>query len=1090
MRKTKKRFLSALLACAMIISLFPFAAFADAPATELPTVDENGVITLTKDVTLTSACIIDAGASLTIDLNGHKITNANGQNTIENHGTLVINDSSQDKTGVVDNISHGKAAIYNYPTGTVTLNGGTFDRSYEKGSTSEENGGNSYYTLKNFGTMTINPGVTVQQDGTSNGGTTGKYSSLVANGWYSISTAGQEGQEPEKVGNGATLTINGGTFKGGLNTIKNDDCGTVVIKDGTFTNFAQAVVQNHNILTIEGGNYAASADTSLTTYGVDNCGCVAETDIGTLTITGGTFSNVTYAVYDRSTENAQVNISGGSFSGSKAAVAKSVSSKATISITGGTFSSDVSSLVPVNYECTKDESTGKFTVQKMDNKLAVGSTTDNNGDVSATLEGTFVGNSTGTDEGTTVANNAVSVNITTGESAASTNKTELTVNADTAKSLANADELTVKSDVATVTLDQTALAKMQNVTSNVVITVEKNTSTSTNTNVEASYTVTVESNSKNLLPDGQDNGTVTITVPTSDTNVQPWYVFNNIYVEKLNVVSTTNDSITFEIGHLSTIELLKSAPTTGTAVGSITTNGTVTYYDDAASFITAINGASAGSVVNLMADVAANTATNSGNISAVLHIANGITINGNGYTLSYNGDDAIKHIINVTANDTTINDLIIDATNANYGVHFYCTTSGTLNKVNISNANYACVNVNGAQNIVIKDSTLNKGNGYECIEYAIGNSVQKIPSMSISNVSFDATPYVFADKTTTATMKTIMTGDPTNEEILDKILENVAYTNPSGGKLNIVAQFADAAGEGNSYLTGSVESTYQPPYTGKYSYEITVADTDNGSISVDKYATEGEKVTLTVSPDKAYKLDELTVTANGKDVELTDNGDGTYTFTMPSSKVQISATFVEDENYEEPTPEEPSSDMPFGDVNTGDWFYDVVKYAYDNGLMTGTSATTFEPNTTTTRGMIVAILNRLEGNPTAADAGFADVNSGDWYADAVNWAASVGIVNGYSDTQFGPNDPITREQMAAILYNYAEYKGYDVSARADISSYDDAANVSDWAIESVQWANAMGLVNGMTDTTLDPQGNATRAQIAAILSRYLTGING
>ena len=1084
MRKTKKRFLSVLLACAMIISLFPIAAFAD--STSLPQA-EDGVITLTEDVTLTSACIIDAGASLTIDLNGHKITNADGQNTIENRGTLIINDSSQGKTGVVDNISHGKAAIYNYPTGTVTLNGGTFDRSYEKGSTSEENGGNSYYTLKNFGTMTINPGVTVQQDGTSNSGTTGKYSSLVANGWYSISTAGQEGQEPEKVGNGATLTINGGTFKGGLNTIKNDDCGTVVIKDGTFTNFAQAVVQNHNILTIEGGNYAASADTSLTTYGVDNCGCVAETDIGTLTITGGTFSNVTYAVYDRSTKNAQVNISGGSFSGSKAAVAKSVSSKATISITGGTFSSDVSSLVPVNYECTKDESTGKFTVQKMDNKLAVGSTTDNSGNVSATLEGTFVGNSTGTDEDTDVADNTVSVDITTGESAANTNKTELTVNADTAKSLANADELTVKSDVATVTLDQTALAKMQNVTSDVVIAVEKNTST--DNNVAASYTVTVESNNTNLLPDGQDNGTVTITVPTSDTTVQPWYVVGSIYVEKLNVVSTTENSITFEIGHLSTIDLLKSAPTTGTAVGSITTDGTVTYYDDAASFITAINGAKADSVVDLMADVAADSTLSADSISAVLHVVNGITINGNGYTLSYNGSSAIKHIINVTADDTTINDLIIDATNANYGVHFYCTTSGTLNKVNISNAKYACVSVNGAQNIVIKDSKLNKGNGYECIEYAMGSGVQKIPSMSISNVSFDATPYVLADKTTTNAMKTIMNGDPTNEEILNKILENVAYTNPNGGKLNIVAQFAGATGTGE-YLTGSVESTYQPPYTGKYSYAINVANMDNGSVSVDKYATEGEKVTLTVSPDKAYKLDELTVTANGKDVELTDNGDGTYTFTMPGSKVQISATFVEDENYEEPTPEEPSSDMPFGDVNTGDWFYDVVKYAYDNGLMTGTSATTFEPNTTTTRGMIVAILNRLEGNPTAADAGFADVNSGDWYADAVNWAASVGIVNGYSDTQFGPNDPITREQMAAILYNYAEYKGYDVSARADISSYDDAANVSDWAIESVQWANAMGLVNGMTDTTLDPQGNATRAQIAAILSRYLTGING
>ena len=104
----------------------------------------------------------------------------------------------------------------------------------------------------------------------------------------------------------------------------------------------------------------------------------------------------------------------------------------------------------------------------------------------------------------------------------------------------------------------------------------------------------------------------------------------------------------------------------------------------------------------------------------------------------------------------------------------------------------------------------------------------------------------------------------------------------------------------DTYLTGSVESTYQPPYTGKYSYAINVANMDNGSVSVDKYATEGEKVTLTVSPDKAYKLDELTVTANGKDVDLTDNGDGTYTFTMPSSNVKVSASFVEDKDYVEP----------------------------------------------------------------------------------------------------------------------------------------------------------------------------------------------
>ena len=1038
MRKTKKRFLSALLACAMIVSLFPFAAFAE--STSLPQA-KDGVITLTENVTLTSAYTIEKGASVTIDLNGYTITNAAGNHTIINNGSLVIEDSKGN--GKIVNNASGHSVIQNEPNALVTIESGTLHKTNNTNS-------NDYYVITNHGNMIINGGTIVSES---------SHSSAIENGWYTPS---------QNTGNTyATMIINDAKVTnatGGLYTIKNDDYGIMTINGGKFANTTSdaGTVLNWNKLTITNGEFNASHAAVVTCVESSNGTPLYEYEQGVTNISGGTFNGIL-----------------GTSTGSSTGI--------TWNITGGTFSSDVSSLVPVNYECTKDESTGKFTVQKMDNKLAVGSTTNDSGNVSATLEGTFVGNSTGTDEDTNVANNAVSVDITTGDSTVSTNKTELTVNADTAKSLATADELTVKSDVATVTLDQTALAKMQNVTSDVVITVEKQTST--DTNVAASYTVTVESNNTNLLPDGQDNGTVTITVPTSDKNVQPWYVVNDIYVEKLNVVSTTENSITFEIGHLSTIELLKSAPTTGTAVGSITTNGTVTYYSDAASFITAINGASAGFVVNLMADVETNSATNSGNITAILHVANGITINGNGYTLSYNGDDVINHIINVTANDTTINDLIIDATNAKYGVHFYCTTSGTLNKVNISNAKYACVNVNGAQNVVIKDSTLNAENGFECIEYAIGSGVQQIPSMSISNVSFESTPYVLADKTTTDAMKSVIGGSPSNEEILDKILENVAYTNPSGGKLNIVAQFAGATGTGE-YLTGSVESTYQPPYTGKYSYEINVADTDNGSISVDKYATEGEKVTLTVSPDKAYKLDELTVTANGKDVELTDNGDGTYTFTMPGSKVQISATFVEDENYEEPTPEEPSSDMPFGDVNTGDWYYDVVKYAYDNSLMTGTSATTFEPNTTTTRGMIVAILNRLEGNPTAADAGFADVNSGDWYADAVNWAASVGIVNGYSDTQFGPNDPITREQMAAILYNYAEYKGYDVSARADISSYDDAANVSDWAIESVQWANAMGLVNGMTDTTIEPQGNATRAQIAAILSRYLTGING
>ena len=275
----------------------------------------------------------------------------------------------------------------------------------------------------------------------------------------------------------------------------------------------------------------------------------------------------------------------------------------------------------------------------------------------------------------------------------------------------------------------------------------------------------------------------------------------------------------------------------------------------------------------------------------------------------------------------------------------------------------------------------------------------------------------------------------------------------------------------------------EPPYSGKYSYEVSTSVGDHGSLSVDRYATEGEKVTISVSPDEAYKLDDLTVTAHGKEVELTANSDGTYSFTMPSADVKISATFAEDPDWTEP--EEPTTDVSdiFVDIAPDAWYKDAVQYAYDNGLMTGVSATEFAPEQTTTRAMIVSILARLEGVTTAQAAGFADVDDNDWYATAVNWAANVGVVNGYEDNTFQPNTAITREQLAAILMNYAAYKGEDVSNRADLTSYTDQP--STWAEEAMQWAVAEGLISGVTNTELQPQSSATRAQVAAILQRFL-----
>lgn len=180
----------------------------------------------------------------------------------------------------------------------------------------------------------------------------------------------------------------------------------------------------------------------------------------------------------------------------------------------------------------------------------------------------------------------------------------------------------------------------------------------------------------------------------------------------------------------------------------------------------------------------------------------------------------------------------------------------------------------------------------------------------------------------------------------------------------------------------------------------------------------------------------------------------------------------------------------FSDVETGDWFYDEVLYVKDKGLMTGTSDATFTPGGNTTRGMIVTILHRLSGQPAAADSPFLDVDHSQDYADAVDWAVANGVVTGYSAAAFGPNDPITREQLAAIFYRYASLMGYDLSAGADANllGFADTQAVSEYAVDALQWAVGAGLINGVDGNRLAPQGLATRAQVAAILYRFCTQV--
>jgi hypothetical protein len=184
---------------------------------------------------------------------------------------------------------------------------------------------------------------------------------------------------------------------------------------------------------------------------------------------------------------------------------------------------------------------------------------------------------------------------------------------------------------------------------------------------------------------------------------------------------------------------------------------------------------------------------------------------------------------------------------------------------------------------------------------------------------------------------------------------------------------------------------------------------------------------------------------------------------------------------------------PFNDIAKGDWYYRAARYAYSNALITGTTDTTFAPQSTLTRAMLATILYRNAAGDAAlgvprAETPFTDVVSGQWYTDAIAWASSNGIVNGVGDDKFAPNAPITREQFATLLYRYAQWSDATASGTANLSAYTDADAVSEYARDAMAWAVANGLITGRTATTLAPQGTATRAEAATLLQRYLENV--
>ena len=245
------------------------------------------------------------------------------------------------------------------------------------------------------------------------------------------------------------------------------------------------------------------------------------------------------------------------------------------------------------------------------------------------------------------------------------------------------------------------------------------------------------------------------------------------------------------------------------------------------------------------------------------------------------------------------------------------------------------------------------------------------------------------------------------------------------------------------------------------SYSVTIPNkTENGTVTVSpRSAEKGDTVTITAKPDSGYQLDDLTVTdKNGKELKLTDKGNGKYTFTMPASKVTVTPTFVK--IAQQPT------GKTFSDVAKSDWFADAVAYVTDKGLMNGIGSDTFSPNASTTRGMLMTVLARYAGEDTTGGS--------PWYQKGMEWAKANGVSDGTN-----PEVNITREQLVTMLYRYAG----SPKANGSLDSFSDAASVSSYAVNAMQWAVANGIVNG-SNGKLNPKNNATRAEVAAILMRF------
>ena len=1030
-------------------------------------------MTLLRDIQ--EDVIVSQGNDIYLNLNGHNITNKSGHTiTVEKGGKLNISDSVG--TGVVDNTSHGKGAIVN--SGEVTLNGGTFKRSAEKGTYSPYgNGGNSWYTIANYGTMEINPGVTVEN--------AGGYSSMIRNGG--------------DVTADCNLTIRGGNFVGGVNTVKNDSFGVLTINGGNFSNTAQYVIMNWNKAEITAGTFrtldTASAVLFTSAYGGD-----ADT-IGKLSISGGEFKHAS------DTQEMIVDH-------------YDASNKGNAVVTGGKFDADISKYIPTDYVQSADG-----TVEKLGETNAVAkigdtyyksladayaaASEDGNAEITL-LKSTTISSGmeirkpvtlnlggnvlTSEDYGFDVYKNFTlkngTLNTATWGVWVQNSGVKFTLEAET---VINADCNTDRTNAAGVIVVQQASADIKGkvtaqhnfaVSGNgsagwggVTINVMPGAEISTTEDAPALYFP----NSTYLTITGGSitggtgayvkSGSVTISSGTIiGTGAKAEYKYNG------NGANSTGDALVVETckypGGAPSVSITggKFKSVNASAIGSYAGNGETVPLKD---FIT--GGLFSSDPSDYVAASHYVDASNNGDYPYI--VKEGTKPAGALIVVKDKTEPTVSGDITGT-DKTAINDVI---GNANVdGVAEAAKKADIVTKSGVTVAENDKVEIEVAVKVEAKAADLANGKlTFEASPVAtvkVNGTVKG--TVPVSNGMLNSNPI-----TVKLPLPTVDGKRFTPKQILHKFTGGgyEYFINKDEGSKRGAGSFKieDGCAVFTIYgfstfeLSGTV--TYVVPSSGGGSssssrrYDVSAPSVKHGDVTVSpKSASKGDTVTITVKPDSGYELDTLTVKdASGSKIKVKDKGDGKFTFTMPASKVTVSAEFAEIET------------LDFADVSTDAYYYEAVKWAAKKGITGGTGDGNFNPNGSCTRAHIVTFLWRAAGSPEPkSTVSFADVPAGSYYAKAVAWAVENGITLGTGDGTFSPNATCTRAQSVTFLYRAMGTAPTTVNGFTDVTADAFYADAVAWAVES-------GVTNGTSASTFSPNNGCTRAQIVTFLYRTM-----